>query len=199
MDNFSTQPSYSKQKAPFPRKLVFLLLLLILLCAGGFAGVRYMQEGGTSQTLVSPQTTPAEETPTQTPSPTEALTPTPEEKVSTTPSPTSKVTPTKTAGVTPAVAGASTRSSTTVSVLNGSGIAGAASKISTTLKDAGYTIGTVGNAQTFDYTGVTIQVKKSKSSILTQLKTDLSSYKVGSTSATLTESNAADAVVIVGK
>lgn len=193
MDN-SSQPiasPYAREKKPFPRKLVFLLLLFLLLTAGGIAGVRYFATQNNAGSLVSPQTSPSPIA-----SPTPSLIPTPtEEAAATTPQPTGKVSPTKTTGTTTS----STRSNTTVSILNGSGVVGAAAKVSTTLKDLGYQIGVVGNASTFDYEDVSIQVKKGKTSLLSQLKQDLKEYTIGSTSATLAESNAADAVVIVGK
>lgn len=191
MDNLpQVTPAYSKEKKPFPKKIVFLLVLLLLLCAGGVIGVRYFTAAKLSKNILSPSTSP---TVTQAPSPTQAATPT----VSTTVT-SSVVSPTKAAGKTTPTS-ATSRSSTTVSILNGSGVAGAASKVSATLQGLGYQIGTVGNADTYDYTDVTIEVKKSKASLLPQLKKDLSSYTIGSSSATLKESNAADAVVIVGK
>lgn len=198
MDNFG-QPiasPYAREKKPFPRKLVFLLLLFLLLMAGGIAGVRYFAMQNSAETLVSPQTSPS-----ATASPTPSLIPTPSEEAavspatSATPKATAKISPTKAAGTTTS----STRSSTTVSLLNGSGIAGAAAKVSATLKDLGYQIGTVGNAGTFDYKDLSIQVKKGKTSLLTQLKQDLKEYTIGSSSATLAESNAADAIITVGK
>lgn len=91
------------------------------------------------------------------------------------------------------------RSNLSIAVENGSGAAGVGSKASAFLKNLGYTIASVGNADNFNYTGVTIQVKPAKSDYLSLLQKDLSgSYTITSATAKLA-SLSADAVVIVGK
>jgi hypothetical protein len=84
-------------------------------------------------------------------------------------------------------------------VLNGSGVKGAAGDASSLLKKAGYTVSSTGNADTFDYTKTVIKLKKSRASLGTQLKKDLSAnYTVDPTLQTLAESATVDAIVIVG-
>ena len=83
---------------------------------------------------------------------------------------------------------------------NGSGVVGAAKKAADALKELGYGISSTGNADNYDYTNVTIQVKSGKSNFLSLLQKDLgSSYTVGTASADLTVTSSADALVIVGK
>ncbi len=92
------------------------------------------------------------------------------------------------------------RSKITIDIKNGSGVAGAGSKAQDTLKGFGYRISSVGNADSFDFKDVSIQVKKASSDYLPLLKKDLGfSYTVGSSSADLASSSTADALVIIGK
>jgi hypothetical protein len=91
------------------------------------------------------------------------------------------------------------RSKLSIEVLNGSGIVGAAGEMSDFLKKLGYTIVSVGNADTYDYKNVTIRLKSSQSKFLPLLKKDLGeNYTLGDTSTELATSSA-DAVIIVGK
>jgi len=117
------------------------------------------------------------------------------------PSPTSEVSPTKGAKSTPSPtpkSSSSTKTSLEITVLNGSGVAGAAKNISTFLEGLGYTIKSTGNADNYDYQGITITVSKEKSSSLTQLKKDLSG-KSATVSGSVDNSLTVDAQVIVGK
>ena len=91
-------------------------------------------------------------------------------------------------------------SSGSVAVQNGSGESGVAGAAADVIKAAGFTIASTGNADNFDYTDVTIQVKNSKKSILADLEKALSAkYTVGDTSTDLSESTNYDALVIIGK
>src|SRR3990167_9003906 len=82
---------------------------------------------------------------------------------------------------------------------NGSGEAGVAGKAAGILKDLGY-LASTGNADNFNYSNVTIQVKSTKSDYLALLKKDLSaSYTIGSSSSDLSATSSADALVIIGK
>lgn len=111
-----------------------------------------------------------------------------------TPVPTQKESPTPTVSV--------KKSSLKISVVNGSGEAGVAGDAATLLKDAGYSVVSTGNADNFNYTGITIQIKKSKKSFLSDLIDDLSSkYTVSESDVTsdLSEDESFDALVIVGK
>ncbi len=92
------------------------------------------------------------------------------------------------------------RSSLSIEVLNGSGVAGEAAKASDILKKLGYKNILVGNADNTNYQNVSIQVKKSKEDTLNILRADLSkNYTIGETSSNLSESSTEDALVIIGK
>lgn len=175
--------------------LIILFLVLLLLLAGlTYAGYQYflMQQKHHSAT------------PTPIPTQMPINTPTPMASSSATASLSGTLAPSqtgKTGKTTPTPSAGIKRSKTTISVLNGSGIPGAAGKIATYLQGLGYSIGTTGNATSFDYAGLTIEVKKTTDkTVLTQLQADLKKqYTVSSTSATLNSSNPADAIVIVGQ
>lgn len=92
------------------------------------------------------------------------------------------------------------RSELTVSVLNGSGARGAAGGTAEILRNLGYTLGTTGNAENFNYEGITIIVSEESEEYLDLLKSDLekeasASAVTASVSATLNSG----AQVIVGK
>jgi hypothetical protein len=87
-----------------------------------------------------------------------------------------------------------------VAVLNGSGEPGAAGGVSSYLKELGYNIGSVGNADVFTYRNLTVMVKSGKSSYAALLKKDLQANpSFASVSASINNSISADAEVIVGK
>ncbi len=192
-----SQQSQSKK----PKTLIVLAVFLILLGALLFVGSRFLttqtenndadNEKAAPTAVIAPSDTPApSEEPTATPkketAPTKTVSPTEAAKTTTTSSSVDKAT-----GL--------DRASLTVSIQNGSGVAGVASKMSTVLKDLGYVIGSTGNADNFDYTNVTIQVKSTKSKYLPILKKDIAAtYTVGDATATLA-SGSADAVIIIGK
>ncbi|HUD44296.1 MAG TPA: LytR C-terminal domain-containing protein [Patescibacteria group bacterium] len=167
-----------------PQLIAFVIVFLLLLVAIGFAANYFLQtkdQKKTSHLVVMPTVT---QIPTQLPSQTPSATPSGSiKKTSTTPTP----------SVNP-------KTAVTINVLNGSGVVGAAGTMATSLKTLGYTVNGTGNAATFDYSNVVIEVKKSEPGLLKQLKTDLSkNYSIGSASATLTDSNTTDAIIIVGK
>lgn len=85
-----------------------------------------------------------------------------------------------------------------ITILNGSGVAGAAGDISTKLKKLGYTIKSTGNASKFDYTGVTIFITEENKAYLDMLKKDLADEDT-TIEATVDDKIKADAEVIVGK
>lgn len=92
------------------------------------------------------------------------------------------------------------RSTLSISVVNGSGIEGTAGKAATILKDLGYNIASTGNADNFNYAGVTIKVKKEKSNFLDLLKKDLAKeYAITLTSSDLSLTSPTDALIIIGK
>jgi hypothetical protein len=83
---------------------------------------------------------------------------------------------------------------------NGSGQAGVASKASDYLTGLGYNVSSTGNADNFNYTNVTIQVKSGQSDFLPLLTKDLGvNYTIGNTSSDLPDSASEDALVIIGQ
>jgi len=87
-----------------------------------------------------------------------------------------------------------------ISVENGSGLEGAASKVADFLKSRGYKISSTGNADNYNYTDITIQTKSSTITYADLLKKDLSqNYKVSNTTSGLPASSTEDALIIVGK
>lgn len=92
------------------------------------------------------------------------------------------------------------RSSLSVTVQNGSGAEGAAGKAAIILKDFGYNVLSTGNADNYNYEGVTIKVREENSAFLELIKKDLSKdYTVSETSSDLPSSFPTNAVIIIGK
>lgn len=138
---------------------------------------------------------PAVTTPTKMPTSTPELSP----SKSPTPSPTNTPTPKPTVNPVDKQTGLN-RSKLSVTVQNGSGVAGTAGKAADLLKNLGYNVVSTGNADNYDFVNVTIQVKSSSSEFLALLKKDLEgSYTIGSNSADLSTSFSSDALVIIGE
>jgi hypothetical protein len=92
------------------------------------------------------------------------------------------------------------RSKLEVAVLNGSGVTGAAGAVSEYLKDLGYKIVSVDNADAYNYKNLTVFVKASKGNFAGMLKKDLQSNPdFASVSASVSNEITNEAVVIVGK
>ncbi len=92
------------------------------------------------------------------------------------------------------------RSDLEVSVLNGSGVAGAANSTAAKLRSLGYEVVSTGNADKFDYTGLSVKVKKESQDFMDLLEKDLTaSASAASVSASVDDSISTDAQVIVGK
>lgn len=167
-----------------------VLVIFILLVVGLFFGVRSFL-GSNKESSVTPSVTPTATPfaiPTDSPTPTPTATPQPTKTP--TPKPVNPVD--KTTGI--------DRSTLSVSVQNGNGEVGSGSKGSEALRAFGYHVVSIGNADNFDYEKTVIQVKEGKEKYLVLLQKDLSqTYTVGSTSASLSASSSADAVVIIGK
>lgn len=181
---FQDFPAYTEQTASKSKAVgIFLIALLVIL---GVVGGLYLlgrnkSTDTKSQVSVTKAPSPTKE-PTETPSAT----------------PSGSITPS--AKLTPSPSGTSTnldRSKLGVAILNGSGVAGAASKTSATLKALGYTIGAITNADQFTYTGITVVVKKAKKDYGDLLKKDLSGQ--GTVTVTVDDTIGTDAQVIVGK
>lgn len=184
-DSFQMQPQERGSK-----RFALLVLVVIILGVVVFFGVRFIGSRAKKEVTPTPTPTLVQSVPIDTPTPTE-VSPTPKSSPSPTPKPT--VNP-----VDPA--SGLDRSSLSVEVKNGGGVVGAAGKVSDFLKNLGYKVVSVGNADNFDYQSIVIEVKSAESSFLSLLKKDLSaSYTIGSTSADLSATSSADALVIVGK
>lgn len=179
------------------KRVIFIIIGIIILI--GLVAYAVIATGGKGENDKT-ATTPSPTAMTESPTPTLTQTPTPTQG-KTSPTPTVKATPTPSKGTPTPTGGASglDRSNLKVAVLNGSGVAGAATKASDALKKLGYDVVSSGNADNYDYASTVIQVKSTKKSYLSQLKSDLSdTYTIGTATADYTGTDA-DAVVIVGK
>ena len=86
-----------------------------------------------------------------------------------------------------------------VKVLNGNGQKGSAGRAKEYLENLGYEEVQTGNAGVYDYEKTEIEIKESKEKYLQMLENDLSDeYELATSSAKLDETNAFDAVVIIG-
>lgn len=176
-------PTQKKRSRFLPLFLVAIVIAILFFGARQFLGSR-----NASEITVTP-----------TPTPTEEPTPTKEPEITSAPKPSSTPTPKPTKNPVDKTTGLD-RSDLSIAVQNGSGEKGVANQASDLLKNLGYQILSIANADNFEYENVVIQIKPAKNSYLPLLKKDLSaSYAIGSTSAILSASSSADAVVIVGK
>jgi hypothetical protein len=186
------QSPQSKKKS---KKVLYLILFVILLpiVVFGIQNIFFGSEGEEETAQALP--TPTEyQFPTDTPTPTPSPDPDEEDSGDTNIEPEEEaVDPVdKETGL--------DRSDLSVEVQNGSGIAGEAGKAADILKGFGYKIASTGNADNFDYEGVTIQVKSTKTNFLELLRQDLGfSYAIVDTSSDLDSSSTADALVIIGQ
>lgn len=190
-----TSPQFT---APAPQRkinkrfiyLIAFVILLVLLFAG------YKLLGSSKGNDIN-------NTPVETPAPTQELLPTdspvPTEEITSTPTPSDTPTPKPTGNPIDKTTGLN-RSKLSVTVQNGSGEAGVAAAGKDFLTGLGYNVSSTANADNFDYTGVTIKVKSASSDYLTLLKSDLATkYTVSNSSSDLSASVSADALVIIGK
>jgi hypothetical protein len=162
---------HKKSNRKINLKLLFGLTILIALIIGFVAGGLYVYTSGINglDNGGAAEETPA---PSSAPDPTPEPTPTPEPV---------------------------DVSEFTVSILNGSGVIGAAGEAESLLEDAGFTVGNTGNASRFNYTDTVIQVKDGVvQSVIDQLEKALSeeySVEVGDE---LPETSKYDIVITVG-
>jgi len=181
-----------RSKKVLPKKTVALLAFIVLI----ILAVLFVKLSAksTKQSTSTTSTTPSA---TEIPMPTDSPFPSSSE----TPVPTPKPTPIPTPSANPVdKATGLDRSKLNVLIQNGSGEAGVASKASDYLKGLGYDVASTGNADNYDYTNVTIQVKAGKSDYLALLKKDLGfNYTIGTASSDLSASSTEDALVIIGK
>jgi LytR cell envelope-related transcriptional attenuator len=175
---FQGQPSYVAKSSNKKRLVVVFLVVFLLVIAG--LGALYLL-GSTTKKAAKPATTM--------PLPTEVMsTPTPEA----TSSAKLSVTPTATSS-----ASAIDPATLKVSVLNGSGTPGAAGKIATALKTAGFTNVTTGNAKEYTYKGLTVTVKKK--AYLSQVQKAVAADSSMKVTTSVDTSLLSDIEVIVGK
>lgn len=158
-------------------KGVLILFVVIFLVAAILGGLYFL--GRTQKSGVS-----AKAQPTETPAPTQVATSTPSATVSATLTPS------------PSISISLNRSKLAVAVLNGSGVRGAANNTAATLRNLGYTVGATGNAARFNYTGITILIKKAESAYSDLLKKDLNAPGAA---VTIDDTITTDAVVIIGR
>ena len=195
MEDTTLQPNVL-DKSPKRSKFLVFFIVSILIIVGIFIGFRFF--GSKTKKAETPNVTP---TPTEYQLPEESPTPqtSPAAKPTNTPSPSPTLKPEPTVNPVDKSTGLD-RNKLTIEVQNGSGVVGAAKKAADALKALGYVISSTGNADNYDYSNVTVQVKSGKSNFLSLLQKDLgSSYTVGTASADLTATSSADALVIVGK
>lgn len=180
--------SGSGKKRLSKRLVIFggLFLLVLLLLGSAIYFITQDSSGNEPDETAAVISLPPDEEITETPAPTEDTSPTP--SVATTPS--------KSPSKAPA---ASAKSDIGITVQNGSGVTGAAADAADVLKAAGYSISSTGNADSTDYTDVTIKIKNSEKSHLSAIEDALSDdYTIGETSADLPESTSYDVLVIIG-
>ncbi len=174
--------------APAPKKnrtgLIITVIVVLLLALGGY----YFFKMQTKKAQLKP-------TPTPTFTPTEAPTETP------TSTPSGTLTPSATASPTirPTTGAVSKATELNVQILNGSGTVGAAGEVRDHLTSEGYKNIDTGNADNFDYTNITINIKESRKDFLTDIEDALKDkYTIGSTGTLSADSNY-DVVITVGK
>ena len=181
-----------RSKKTLPKKTIILIVVIALIIVAVLF-IKLSAKSGTQSTPTASSTPLA----TDTPMPTDTPTPSSSE----TPVPTSTPTPTPAPSANPIDnATGLDRSKLNVLIENGSGEVGVASKASDYLKGLGYDVASTGNADNYNYTNVTIQVKAGESDYLALLKKDLGvNYTIGSTSSDLPDSSTEGALVIIGK
>jgi len=86
-----------------------------------------------------------------------------------------------------------------IKVLNGSGIPGKAATVKDILKEKGYQEILTGNADNFDYKQTEIAVKKEKNNLVSIIKEDLKKYVSSFKVTALSEKEASDIIIIIGK
>jgi uncharacterized protein YvpB len=93
------------------------------------------------------------------------------------------------------------RSIPKIAIKNGAGEVGAASQMREILKDFGYSVNSIENADNFDYQNVSIAVKSNFSDYLYILSRDIkiAGYRIASFSASLADDQKMDVIIVVGR
>lgn len=191
-----TSPQFAApaQKRKINKRFIYLIAVIVILLL-----LFMVYKLGFSKKSDINQNIPLTPAPTEIQTENQIPTNTPTPDITEAPVPTNTPTPKPTGNPIDKTTGLD-RSKLSVTVENGSGAAGVAATGKDFLNGLGYDVTSTSNADNFDYTGVTIQVKSSASDYLALLKKDLSTkYTVGDTSSDLSASISADAVVIIGK
>ncbi len=108
------------------------------------------------------------------------------------------VTPTKTPLPTVTPTPAFAKQDLKIKILNGSGIVGKAGVVSDILKEKGFTEILTGNADNYDYTLSELEVKKDKQQAASMLQADLKNYVSDFKVTTLSATDSADVILIIG-
>jgi hypothetical protein len=169
----TVQSNDRKGKRRFSLKLLFVLTVLIALIVGFVAGGFYVYTTGMSALNDEGKTQNNEKS-----------------------SPVASATATASPTASPEPVDVSEYS---VSILNGSGIVGEATRVKEILEEAGFTVGTTGNASRFNYTDTLIQGKEGvPEAAMEQLEEALSETYSVEVGEALPESSTSDIVVTVG-
>jgi heme/copper-type cytochrome/quinol oxidase subunit 2 len=183
-------PTFAPQRRQTNKRSAYLILAIIIIILL-FLGYRAVS----SNKSFTPKPTPTPASSAVVITPIATATPT----LTTSPTVTPTVTPKPTINPVDKNSGLD-RSQLSVTVQNGSGTAGVAAKAVDILKNLGYNVVGSGNADNYNYTNVTIQVKSAKSDFLNLLKKDLGfSYTIGAATSDLPDSFSSDALVIIGQ
>lgn len=169
--SFQDFPSYSERQGG-RRKPMVAFFVVLLIIAGVIAGLFFLgrNQNVDDESTVAPTETESLSVPTEEPSPT--------------PEPTPDL----------------DRADLSIRVLNGSGVAGAAGDIADILRELGYTVSGTGNADNYDYEGITINISEADEEFLDLLESDLEeSATASAVTSSVSASLATGAQVIVGK
>ena len=190
MDESEFRPISMQSSAPVKKdrtKLIIVIIVVLLLIGGFFL---FQRTNNNVEELVTEERVII---------PTEELSPTPDEEEITPTVVEEETDETPTPSPIPTTGAVTSRKELNVQVLNGSGEAGVAGKAQSFLQDLGYDVVVTGNADNFDYQGVTINIKSSRSDYLDDIKSDLSDkYTVNDETGTLSSSSAFDVTIIIG-
>jgi hypothetical protein len=172
--SYTSRSSHNSPKSP--GKSLYIVLFLLLVVIIGIGAAQYLSSRSDNSNDNAPTAIEFDEPSDTAPTPTPNL------------EPTSTATPS---------ASDLERGDLSVVILNGSGVSGAARKLSDTLTELGYEVESTGNADSSDYESTEIEVSSTKKNFLNQLKKDLEGeYTIGDTSTTYTGQG--DAQIIIG-
>jgi hypothetical protein len=191
---FQSYASRSSNHTPrTPGKALYAILIILLVVIIGVGAAQFISSR--SDDLKDAAPTPIEfEEPTEAPTAAPTTAEDPEESLTPSPSVTGKESEDSDSVDT---ATGLDRADLSIVILNGSGVSGAAGRLSDKLSDLGHDIASTGNADNNDYAETTIEVSSTKKNFLNLLKKDLGSdYTIGESSTSYTGTG--DAQIIIG-